>query len=334
MNIYKEIVEEIVSAKNIVITAHRSPDGDSIGSSMGLYQFIQKLGKKVVVCHPDPAPEFLHWVENTADIKCFDEHKIECTELLLNADLVFCLDYNAPNRVGKDMEEVMLKIQAKKVMIDHHPHPAEDFCQLIISDTSACSTCELIFDLIEGSGNLDLLDERIGTPLYLGIMTDTGSFRFPAMKPVVHEILAKLLKAGVVHFKVHENVFDTNTLDRLKLRGFALSEKMEILPGNKIALISLSDEELKRYNYRKGDTEGLVNMALSVQGIQIAAFFAEKDGVVKISFRSKGDYFVNKLSMENFEGGGHQYAAGGISYEGLDHAVNKFKSLVNDYFPA
>jgi bifunctional oligoribonuclease and PAP phosphatase NrnA len=330
-NTFKAIVTAIKEAKNIVITSHKSPDGDSIGSSLALYHFIGALGKSSVVCHPDKAPNFLLWVEGALDIVSYEEQQDEVIQKMRDADLIFCLDYNSADRVGKDMQTLLEQASAKKIMIDHHMHPA-DFCEIIVSETSVCSTSQLIFELIAQSGNSELLNESIGVPIYLGIMTDTGSFRFPSVQARTHEILAALIRTGIKHFEIHEKVYDTNTVDRLQLRGYALSEKLELIENYPVALISVTEEELNRFHYQKGDTEGLVNVALSVDSIKVAAFFAEKDGAVKISFRSKGDYFVNELANDHFEGGGHKYAAGGISFDSLENTINKFKSLIPTYF--
>lgn len=333
MQIYQEIHSAIQDANKIVIVSHKSPDGDSIGSSMGMYHFLKKIGKEVSVCHPDAAPDFLHWVEG-ADIICIHESDRQHVErLVLEADLLIALDFNSPGRVGKEMEPLLRSFRGRKVVIDHHIDPDLDYFDLVLSNTHVGSTSELVYEFIVGSGHKEDLDVRIGTPLYLGTMTDSGSFRYPSVRPETHEILAHLLRIGVVHYKVHEQIFDTNTVDRLKLRGYALSEKLELIPARPIAYISLTAGELERFNYRKGDTEGLVNQALSVEGIMVAAFFAEKDGVVKISFRSKGEFFVNQLASDHFEGGGHKYAAGGVSYEGITNAVDKFKKLIDTYFP-
>lgn len=331
MEKYKAIVEAIKEANRIVITSHKSPDGDSIGSSLGLQNFIKNLGKESVVCHADKGSLSLTWIAGAHDIVTFEETPDKARELYKNADLIFCLDYNSADRVGPDLEPLLVSSKAKKIMIDHHMHPA-DFCDIIVSETSVCSASQLIFELIDQSGNIKLLDEKIGTPIYLGIMTDTGSFRFPSVHPRTHEILAELLRCGVKHHEVHEKVFDTNTIDRLQLRGYVISEKLELIKDYPIAIMSVNEAELNRFNYTKGDTDGLVNVALSIEGIKIAAFFSEKEGQVKISFRSKGDYFVNVLSMENFAGGGHKYAAGGISYEPLDKTIALFKSLIPKYF--
>ena len=329
---YNSIVNEIKSASSIIITAHKSPDGDSIGSSLGLYHFIKKLGKEVVICHPDPAPDYLLFLEGVDTIKTMATENLEIEELFEKSDLIFCLDYNATDRVGEGMQHLLEKSEAKKIMIDHHLNP-QDFAFITVSETSVCSTSQLIVELIEQSGNGDLLDEKIGTPLYLGILTDTGSFRFPSVQPRTHELLAKLLHAGVKHYLVHETLNDNNTFDRLRLQGYALSQKLEVIEEYNVALIWLTEEELTKYNYKKGDTEGFVNIALSIKGMKAAMFFAERDGIVKISFRSKGqDNPVNVLASEHFSGGGHANASGGMSELPIQDTLLKIKKLIPKYF--
>lgn len=331
MNKYNSIVDIIKSSSKIIITAHKSPDGDSIGSSLGLYHFIQKLGKEVVICHPDPAPDYLLWLDSVETILTMTQDNLKIEELFEKADLVFCLDYNATDRVGEGMQSLLEKSDSKKIMIDHHMNP-QDFALITISETSVCSTSQLIVELIEQSGNGVLIDEKIGTPLYLGILTDTGSFRFPSVQPRTHELLAKLLSAGVKHYLIHEILNDNNTLSRLRLQGYALSEKLEVMENAPVALISLTEEELAKYNYRKGDTEGFVNIALSIKGMKAAVFLSEKDGLIKISFRSKGqDNPVNTLASEHFNGGGHINAAGGVSELSMEETIAKVKRLIPDY---
>ncbi|WP_405605202.1 bifunctional oligoribonuclease/PAP phosphatase NrnA [Polaribacter sp. Asnod1-A03] len=332
MNIYKQIDAEIQSASNIVITAHKSADGDSIGSSLGLLYFIEKLGKKAVVCHPDKAPDFLYWLD-TSSILLMDENPKEVTSEIKKADLIFCLDYNATNRVGPEMQELLEEATCKKIMIDHHLNP-EEFPTITVSETTASSTSQLIVDLIEESGHLDLLDEKIGTPLYLGILTDTGSFRFNSVKPRTHEVLAKILAAGVEHHLIHEKLSDNNTETRLRLQGYAMSEKLEILYENNVGIISLSKEELAKYQYKKGDTDSLANLVLSIKGMKAAIVFTERDGIMKISFRSKGvENPVNILAKEHFNGGGHANASGGMSDLTVDETLEKLKGLIPKYFP-
>lgn len=332
MSIYKQIESEIQQASNIVITSHRSADGDSIGCSLGLLHFIEKLGKKATICHPDKAPDFLYWLDTSAIVLMSDEPEL-VTQHLEKADLIFCLDYNATNRVGPDMQPLLEEAKGKKVMIDHHLNP-EEFPLLTVSETTASSTSQLIVDLIEQSGHIDRLDEKIGTPLYLGILTDTGSFRFPSVQPRTHEVLAMLLKAGVQHHLVHEVLSDNNTESRLRLQGYAMSEKLEVLDDYKVAIIPLSKEELAKYNYKKGDTDLLANLALSIKGMKAAIMFTERDGIMKISFRSKGEEnAVNVLARENFNGGGHANAAGGMSELGVQETLDKIKNLIPKFFP-
>jgi len=328
---YQQIIDKIKGAHSIVITSHKSPDGDSIGSSLGLFQFIQKLNKQVTICHPDKAPSFLLWMEDIEAIHTLEENPDTVKQLIEKADLIFSLDYNALNRVGDEMQALLEAASADFIMIDHHLNP-DDYATICLSQPEICSTSQLIFEVIAHSSEANLLDARIATPLYLGIVTDTGSFRYPSVDARTHEILAEMLKLGVVHYKVHENTFDQNSVNRLRLRGFATSEKLEILHYGKVAMISLTEEELNRFEFQKGDTEGLVNIALSIEGVKAAAFFAEKEGKIKISFRSKGDYEVNVLSNENFNGGGHKYAAGGISDLPMKETIEKFKSLIPNYF--
>lgn len=331
MNIYKQIEAEIQAASNIIITAHKSADGDSIGSSLGLLYFIEKLGKKAIVCHPDKAPDFLSWLD-TSSIILMTETPEKVTEEMKKADLIFCLDYNASNRVGPEMQALLEEATCKKIMIDHHLNP-ENFCTLSVSETNASSTAQLIVDLIEQSGHLELLGEKIGTPLYLGILTDTGGFKFSSVKPRTHEVLAKLLAAGVEHHLVHEQLNDTNTESRLRLQGYAMSQKLEILYDQNVAIISLSKEELAKYKYKKGDTDSLANLLLSIKGMKAAIVFTERDGIMKISFRSKGaDNPVNVLAKEHFNGGGHANASGGMSDLTVEETLAKLKRLIPQYF--
>jgi len=331
MNIYKQIEAEIQAASYIVITAHKSADGDSIGSSLGLLHFIEKLGKKAIICHPDKAPDFLYWLDTT-NILLMEENPEEVTAAIKKADLIFCLDYNAISRVGPEMQVLLEEATGKKIMIDHHLNP-EEFPAITLSETTASSTSQLIVDLIEHSGHLDMLDEKIGTPLYLGILTDTGSFRFNSVKPRTHEVLAKILRAGVEHHLIHEKLNDNNTESRLRLQGYAMSEKLEVLYDYNVAIISLSKEELAKYNYKKGDTDSLANLVLSIKGMKAAIVFTERDGIMKISFRSKGaENPVNLLAKEHFNGGGHANASGGMSDLTVTETLEKLKGLIPEYF--
>ncbi len=328
---FNQISNEISVAKNIVITAHKGPDGDAIGSALAMFHFLVQINKNVIVCLPDDAPHYLKCLAGSDQIILFDKNPDLVTEKLNEADLVFCLDYNAPERLGKEMGEVLLKSNAKRILIDHHPNPT-DFCDIVYSEISSSSTAQLVYEVIENTGNKKFLNHDLGAAIYLGLVTDTGSFRFPSVSARTHEIVAELIKGGLKHYLVHEQVFDTNTIDKLRLRGFAIADKLELVSDTPVGIISLSKNDLNRFNYQSGDTDGLVNTILSISGIEVACLFMEKSDGVKISFRSKGDFFVNELAANHFSGGGHKYAAGGIYIGSLENAITTFKKLIPNYF--
>jgi phosphoesterase RecJ-like protein len=332
MSIYQEIKQLVEESSKIVITSHKSPDGDSIGSSVGLYLVLKSLGKEVVICHPDPAPDYLHWVPFVDVIQNWEENKVTVQSHFDSADLIFSLDYNEPSRMGDEMGEALRKTSAKKIMIDHHLHP-ENYVNVMLSDTTSCSTCQLVFDVVENAGWTEFLSSDAGICLYLGIMTDSGSFRFPSVLSHTHEVVSKLLKLDINHAVIHENINDTNTLDRLRLKGFACAEKLVVNQDLKIAYIWLTKDELNRYNHQKGDTEGLVNTALSILGMKVAVLFTEADGYVKMSFRSKGtENPVNVLASTYFNGGGHANASGGRFDGKIEDAIKLFFEVAPQYF--
>lgn len=326
-----ELQTNLFNAKKIVITAHKSPDGDSIGSSLALFHYLVKKGFQVTVCHPDPAPYFLNWLDAIQEVKSLEQNYEEVKEEIFNADLIFCLDYNALNRTGEEMEVLIKASDAFKVMIDHHLYPSNEF-DMIFSEVSSCSTAQLIFDFIDAMGDKNMLDIKIGEAIYCGIMTDSGSFRYPSTSPHTHEVIAELLRAGVSNAKVHEAVFDTNTYDRLKLRGFAVNEKLEIIAEHKTALMSLTKDELEPFNYQKGDTEGLVNVGLSILGIEKSIFLSEGEGYIKMSFRSKGvDNPINEMASKYFHGGGHANASGGKFEGSMQEAIAQVKKVLPEF---
>jgi len=323
-------IEEILKkSKKIVITTHQSPDGDAIGSSLALFGYLVKKGFDVSVVVPDSFPQFLKWMEGADDIYVYDYEENVVKGLISEADLIFSLDYNDLTRVG-GVGYLIEQSTAYKAMIDHHLHPA-DFADWMCSDTSSCSTAQLIYNFIEDFNDLDLIDDQIAEGIYCGIMTDSGSFRFPSVQAKTHLIAADLINRGLNHSRIHELVHDVNTLPKLHLLGFALNEKLRVLPNLPVAVIAISCEELSRFNYKKGDTEGLVNYALSLEGVQMAAFIKEDDNKVKMSFRSKGDIAVNEFSSQNFSGGGHKNAAGGVSFASFEETVTLFESKIVEF---
>ena len=326
----QELNSWLSTPQTIVITAHKSADGDSVGSSVSLYNYLIKKGHQVHICHPDKAPGFLNWLTDTNQILTYEDNQAEVKILFNQADYIFCLDYNHPSRVG-DMQDALFNASGKKIMVDHHQSPDEISFDLLFSFPKISSTCELVYELIDALGDNKLIDESIGNSIYCGIMTDTGSFRFPSTTARTHSIIADLINKGVKNNVIHERTFDTNTIDRIKLNGFALSEKLTLIDEYQVAYICLTKDEQKKFKATKGDTEGLVNKALSIQGVKMAIFFKEDSGYIKISFRSKGDVFVNKLAQENFEGGGHIYAAGGKFDGSMNDAVKKMVTLIPNY---
>lgn len=316
--------------KKIVIVSHKNPDGDAIGSSLGLYHFLIKLNHEVSVIMPNDYPEFLKWMPNQDIIKDYEINKKIANELIEDADIIFTLDFNSLERAG-DMESNLNNSEAIKIMIDHHQQPS-DYATFMYSDVSICSTSQMVYHFINMLGEDHLIDSNIGTCLYTGIMTDTGSFRFSSTTSTTHRAVADLIEKGVDNSAIHSHVYDTNSYNRLQLLGCALNN-LKVIPELKTAYITLSQKELNKYNFRKGDTEGVVNYGLSLQNIVFAVIFIEhkQEGIVKISFRSNGDFSVNEFSRKHFNGGGHTNAAGGRSNLPLQKTVEKFISILPDY---
>lgn len=314
----------------IIITSHKSPDGDSIGSSLALFHYLKTLNINSTICHPDKMPDFLNWLPESENILTLEENKDLVIKNMAEADIIFSLDYNHPSRIG-EMQNLLIDSSAKKIMIDHHQDPIEDLFDLSFSYPTISSTCELIYEFIVANSNENNINEHIGTPMYCGIMTDTGSFRFPSTTARTHDIISRIIKSGVKNHSIHEAVFDSESINKLQLNGYALSNKLQILDDLKIGIISLTKEELLKYNAIKGDTEGLVNRVLAIKGIKMAVFLKEDAGIIKMSFRSKGDVYVNILAKENFNGGGHVYAAGGMYKGQMDDAIEKLVTLLPNY---
>jgi phosphoesterase RecJ-like protein len=326
----KEYFERIFDqSQRIVVTTHKSPDGDAVGSSTALVGLLRALGKSVTLIFPDALPEFLTWLPQLEHHLLYDTHTAQADAAIDAADLIFSLDYNRLNRVGHALEHKLRSKSTDFVLIDHHEDP-EAFAVVTYGHTKACSTAELIYAWAEQLGWMDHLDSSVGTSMYCGIMTDSGSFRFPSVTASVHRIVADLKDRGVDHVAIHQAVYDSNLLDRMRLVGYAISEKLELLEKGKVAIICLSQEELQRFNYRPGDTEGLVNQALSVQGVQLAGFFREGNNEIKISLRSKGSIDVNQFAAKHFGGGGHKNAAGANSQMHMHQLMEYFKLNVGE----
>lgn len=326
---YSELRAQLAKKPNIVITTHRGPDGDAMGSSLALYQVLLAQNYDVKVIVPNSYPNFLHWLPSNESVLEYEGNEVEANEILARADVLFCLDFNDLRRT--DMMYSSLEAStALKVMIDHHQEP-KDFADFTFSVPSVCSTCQLIFEFIELMGWSNYLSLDVAKCIYTGMVTDTGSFRFSSVDKRTHEIVAKLIDLGLDHAKVHQTLFDTNKESRLKLLGYCLSEKLEVLPEYHTAIMSLTREELERYSFQKGDTEGFVNYALSIEGVVFTAFFVKHEDLVKISFRSINQFRANLLSKEHFGGGGHVNAAGGTFEGAMEDAIAKFKKILPNF---
>ena len=313
--------------KKIAIIPHRSPDGDAMGSTLALYHFLLKLNHDPVVIAPNEFPEFLAWLPGTEKVLVYEKDKENTAKILQEAALIFALDFNALHRTG-EMEHVLSKLQAPYIMIDHHQSP-DNFALYTYSDTAFGSTCEMVYNFISALGKKELIDKDIATCIYTGILTDSGSFRFPKTTGTTHRIIADLIDIGAENTKIPTLLFDNNSYDSLKLLGRAL-QNMTVHPEYKTAFITLSQSELDLFNYTKGDTEGIVNYGLTIKGIDFAAIFIEHkdENIIKISFRSQGDFDVNRFAREHFNGGGHINAAGGKSHLSMKETVAKFEKLI------
>ncbi len=317
-------------SNNIVIVTHYNPDGDAMGSSLGLCNYLIKTEKNVTVITPNEYPEFLHWLPGHKKVMPFSNNQKKAAALISKSDLIFTLDFNNYSRL-EGLGELLQNATAKKILIDHHQQP-DTYAALMFHDVKACSTCELVHEFIVGLGGKKLIDKDIASCLYTGIMTDTGSFRYDSVTPKTHIILSELLATGFKPSDIHSAVYDTYNESRVKLLGYCLSEKMVVMPEFQTAYISLTEKELQRFSHQKGDTEGIVNYPFAIKGIKFCAFFSEGEGKIKISFRSKGSFDVNQFARKHYSGGGHINAAGGRGNEyDLQKTINEFLGLLPTY---
>jgi phosphoesterase RecJ-like protein len=317
----------LATPKKIAIIPHRSPDGDAMGSTLGMYHFLLKLGHFPTVISPNEFPGFLAWLPASETVLFFEKDKSGTAKILRDAELVIVMDFNALHRTG-EMENVLSKLSAPFIMIDHHQKP-DTFAAVTYSNTAFGSTCEMLYNFINYLGKKFLIDKTIATCIYTGIMTDSGSFRFPSTTAATHRIVAELIDLGIDNSQIHNCVFDDNSYESLQLLGKAL-DNLKILPNGQVSYTTLSQKELDTYNYVKGDTEGIVNYGLSIKGVKFTAIFIEHadENIIKISFRSKGDFDVNQFARNHFNGGGHINAAGGKSTVSMAETVKKFEEIV------
>ena len=318
--------------ERFVIITHISPDGDALGSSLGLYHYLSVIGKDSVnVVVPNDFPSFLKWMPGAKDVVIFEHHREYAERLIREADVIFCVDFNELKRIGK-MASFLEAADGRKVLIDHHPDIA-NFCRLTFSCPEMSSTSEMVFRLLCAIKSFNDINKEVAECIYAGMMTDTGSFTFNSNNPNLYTIITELVKKGIDKDLIYRNVYQVYSLSRMRLMGYSLYRKLKTYPKQKTALITLSLDELNRFHYTSGDTEGLANLPLSIEGIQFAAFIREDTDFIKISFRSLGDFACNRFSSTYFQGGGHKNAAGGEYYGSLADAVTAFETALKEMYP-
>ena len=319
------------SPKKIFITTHHKPDGDAIGSMLGLYHYLKLKGHHVTPVAPSAVPDFLMWMPGIDAVIDAEEQPEAADKAIKDAEIIFCLDFNAPDRV-KSLQSALEAATQPKLLIDHHmfPKPVWDYG---MSEPDKSSTCEMVYDFINGCGDNALINLDIATCLYTGAMTDTGSFRYPITTGAVHRMIADFKDRGLAHGPIHEAVFDAWSANRMRFVGYMLIEKMELFPPWNAGLITIARKDLKLFDLTMGDTEGLVQYPLSVAGIRFSTLITERADEIKLSFRSKGDFDVNRFAREHFNGGGHFNASGGKSSESLNDTVARFKKILSEFHP-
>lgn len=331
MQSIQEIFPLLAAPKKIFITTHFKPDGDAIGSMLSLYLYLKKKGHSVTAVSPSEIPDFLMWMPGVNELYNYEAESKYCEKALREADFIFGLDFNDFSRT-KYLEQAILQSPQPKVMIDHHLLP-KDVWDFGMSNPDKSSTCEMVYDFINLAGDNELIDLDIAACLYTGLLTDTGSFRFPATTESSHLMAADLKRKGLQHTKIHEEINDSWSLKRMQFLGYVLLEKMEIIPEYQTGIIILSKKDMKLFDITTGDTEGLVNYPLSIANVRFAVLMTERADEVKMSFRSKGNFDVSSLARTYFLGGGHFNAAGGSSKKSLEETLIYFKEILSDIHP-
>jgi phosphoesterase RecJ-like protein len=325
-NIFSELSD---GSKKVVITMHQKPDGDAMGSTLGLFHFLIQFNHSVTVISPTNWASFLDWMPGAKNVLDYEHNESDSNKLIEEADWIFCLDFNTLSRT-KNMEGALLQAKGIKLLIDHHQQPQTEVFSYGVSDTTKSSTAEMVYDFICNAGYQDKLNDSIAQCLYAGVMTDTGSFRFPSTSYHVHLMVAELLKRGLNQSVIHQNLFDNFSENRLRFIGNTLLNRMEVFYEYNTALIAITQQDLYKYDIKTGDTEGLVNYPLSIEGIKMAAIIIDRGEERKCSFRSKGSFDVNTFARKYFNGGGHYNAAGGNSKDTLEKVIADFKAAIKE----
>ena len=324
----KQLLKLISTSDDILIISHVNPDGDAVGSQLALYYYLTSKGKRVNMMAPNYLQEFLKWMDGSELINIFIGNMRKCRKLISSSDLIIMVDFSQSNRLG-EAEGFVKRASARKVLIDHHLDP-QYFGDLMISDPAMSSTSELIYEIIANIEGKPFVNRAYAEAIYTGIITDTGNFEYGPFTPQTMRIVADLLETGLDKDRIKDLVYNNFSIDRMRLQGFTLNKRMFVLPEFKSVYIYLKKDDLKEYNYAKGDTEGFVNMPLAIKGIRFSTMFVEKDGFIKISFRSKGKFPSNEIAAKYFNGGGHLNAAGGEYYDTLENTIEYFLKVLKE----
>jgi bifunctional oligoribonuclease and PAP phosphatase NrnA len=324
-----EVKDLLSRSSQVVITSHHNPDGDAVGSMLGLYHTLKTMGIEASMVLPNDFPRFLSWLPSSKRITKYSYSPDKVTRIIANADLIFSLDYNGLGRL-EAMASLVEASKAMRVLIDHHPNPESPF-NVMISNTQASSTAELVFEVACGLTGLESINEYAAQSMFVGIMTDTGSFSYACSNPHTFEVTAKLIAQGANVERAQDKIYNNFSEGRMKLTGYALSQKMQVFPNHCAAYISLTRKELNDFNHSVGDTEGLVNLPLSIKGIKFSALLTENEGYVKVSLRSRGNFPANMVCKEHFMGGGHMNAAGGKVFGTMEQAEKLFEEVIEGY---
>lgn len=325
----QKVGELLSQYRRIALVSHKNPDGDTVSTTLAMMHYLRIKGHEVSALVPNQYPEFYKWLPGSSDLLIFDENVPLVRQKIMGAEIIFCLDFNRLDRTG-NMASYLIKAQGVKIVIDHHLEPSEEF-DYYFNVVESSSTGELVYELIEGLGEKHLINREIALSLYTAIMTDTGSFSYSCNRSRTYQIVADLIHKGVDPSLVHRLVYDTITENRLRLLGYAISERMMVWDDLHVAVIYLDKNDLKKFNYQVGDTEGVVNYPLSIGNVNLSVLLTEKDKLVRISFRSKGKFNVNTLALDYFDGGGHKNASGGTSKLTIAQTIDKLKEVLQHF---
>ena len=325
-----EIKRLVEKSDRFAILVHRNPDGDAVGSSLALAHFLRGMGKIADVIVPNAFPDFLKWLPASDSVVNFEQKREEAVELLNKADIIFCLDFNALSRIG-EIADIVSPLSTPRILVDHHLYPEEGFA-VAVSNTAACSTAELVYNLLDYLNDGALLSRYIAECLYTGIMTDTGNFAYASNRKEIYLVVARLIEAGIDKDVIYRKVFYNYSIDRLRLFGYVMNHKLSYYPQSNATLITLTYNEMRRFNAIKGDTEGLVNMPLQIKGVRFSCFLREEQpGKINVSLRSVDDFPCNSVAADFFSGGGHKNASGGEVQGTMEEAVERFNRAIEKY---